>query len=298
MPSHVIVPLDGSTNAEAILPHALFFARQTQSVLTLLRVIMPPGEPAYAVPYIPDDWYEGEISWTKSYLTALATRLQAQGARVQTQHVEDTFAGAGINLYAQQHSDVQLIAIATHGRGAGGRLLLGNVAGDVFASTPTSLLLLHPSTDEHIPYGPITPASYQTIVVPLDGTVLSEQVLERATALALACNSSVLLVAVLPTHLLEEEILADDIVEPLQRVQAHEEKKRSAFLEDQAEQLRTSTGLTVETVVAEGDPGTFIERFFGKHQQHLLIVATREQAERKVMKFLHQSNAPVLFLHG
>jgi hypothetical protein len=55
MPSHVIATLDGSTNAEAILPHALFFARETQSVLTLLRVIMPPGEPAYGVPYILDD---------------------------------------------------------------------------------------------------------------------------------------------------------------------------------------------------------------------------------------------------
>jgi nucleotide-binding universal stress UspA family protein len=45
MESQVIVPLDGSTNAEAILPHALFFALQTESALTLLRVIMPPEEP-------------------------------------------------------------------------------------------------------------------------------------------------------------------------------------------------------------------------------------------------------------
>src|SRR5579884_2254088 len=37
MPSHVIATLDGSTNAEAGLPHALFFARETQSILTLLR---------------------------------------------------------------------------------------------------------------------------------------------------------------------------------------------------------------------------------------------------------------------
>ena len=296
MQSQVIVPLDGSTYAETILPHALFFAQQTQSVLTLLRVILPPGEPVYAVPYIPDDWYEGEISWTKSYLTTLATRLQAQGARVQTQHVEGTFAGAAIESYAQQHSDVQLIAIATHGRGAGGRLLLGTVAGDVFASTSTSLLLLHPSTDEPIPPGPIVPASYQTIVVPLDGTMLSERVLERATALALDCNASVLLVAVLPTHFLEEEIVVDEIGEPLQKVRAHEEMKRADYLADQAEQVRSSTGLTVQTAIADGDPETFIKRFFGKNQQNLLIVATREQAEHKVMRFLHHGNVPVLFV--
>src|SRR5712692_11927159 len=96
MPSHMIVPLDGSTNAEAMLPHALFFARETQSVLTLLRVIMPPGEPAYGVPSIPDDWYAGEARWTNNYLGGLAARLEPQGVRVQTQHVEGVSAGGAI----------------------------------------------------------------------------------------------------------------------------------------------------------------------------------------------------------
>src|SRR5215469_10843120 len=132
MPLHIIVPLDGSANAEAILPHALFLALQSQSTLTLLRVIMPPGEPEYPAPYIPDDWYAGEVSWTKNYLASLAVRLQAQGVRVQTQHVEGISAGAAINSYAEQHPDVRLIALATHGRDAAGRLLLGSVAKDVF----------------------------------------------------------------------------------------------------------------------------------------------------------------------
>ena len=296
MQSQVIVPLDGSANAEAILPHALFFAQQTQSLLTLLRVIMPPGEPEYAVPYIPDDWYDGEVSWTKNYLTSLASRLQAPGVRVQTQYLEGTFCGATINSYAEQHSDVQLIALATHGRGAGGRLLLGSVAGDVYASAPTSLLLLHPPKDEQLPSGPIRGAAYQTIVVPLDGTALSERVLEQATPLALACHASVLLVAVLSLPLLEEEILVDEIEEPLQRVPAHEEKKQADFLADQAEQLRSSTGLTVQTAVTEGNPAAFIEHYYGHHQPNLLIVTTRKQAEHKVMRFLHQCNVPVLFI--
>ncbi len=284
MQSQVIVPLDGSTNAEAILPHALFFAQQTQSLLTLLRVIMPPGEPEYAVPSIPDDWYAGEVMWTKNYLTSLATRLQAQGARVQTQYLEGTLCGATINSYAEQHPDVQLIALATHGRGAGGRLLLGSVAGDVFASAPTSLLLLHPPKDEQLPSGPITPASYQTIVVPLEGIVGSERVLEQATTLALACHASVLLVADQPPPLLE------------QGIRTYEEMKLTDFLVDQAERLRCSAGLTVQTAFTDGDPAAFIERLQGQDRQNLLIVTTRQQAEQKVMRFLHQSNVPVLFV--
>ncbi len=116
------------------------------------------------------------------------------------------------------------------------------MAKDIFASAPTSLLLLHPPKNEHIPAGPITHTSYQTIVVPLDGIVGSERVLEQATTLALACNASVLLVDDPPPHLLEQEI------------RAHEEMKQADFLADQAEQLRSSTGLTVQTAFTDGDP--------------------------------------------
>jgi nucleotide-binding universal stress UspA family protein len=296
MQSQIIVPLDGSTHAETILPHALFIARQTQSIRILLRVIMPPGEPEYTAPYIPDDWYEGEVSWTKNYLNSVAARLQTQGVPVQTQHVEGTFAGAAINSYRELHPDVQLIALATHGRDAGGRLILGSVAGDIYSSASTSLLILHPAKDEHISPGAITDASYETIVVPLDGTEVSERVLERATDMALACKASVLLVSVFPTHLIEEEIVVDELVDPLQKAPASEEKERDDILEDKAEQLRISTGLLVQTLIAQGDPGTSIERFFGKKQRHQLIVTTRERAEHKVMRFLHRSNMPVLFL--
>ena len=200
------------------------------------------------------------------------------------QHVEGTFAGAAINSYAEQHAYVQLIALATHGRSAGGRLLLGSVAGDVLASAPTSLLLLHPPKDRQLPPGPITQASYQTIVVPLDGMVGSERVLEQATRLALACHASLLLVADPPPPLLE------------QQVRAQEEMKEADFLADQAEQVRSSTGLTVQTAFTKGDPEAFIERLQGQYRQHLLIVTLRQQAEHKVMSFLHQSTVPVLFV--
>lgn len=203
---------------------------------------------------------------------------------MQTQHVEGTFAGAAINSYAEQHSDVQLIALASHGRDAGGRLLLGSVARDVYASATTSLLLLHPPKDVQLSSGPIISASYQTIVVPLNGLVSSERVLDQATTLALACNATVLLVADPPPSLLEQEI------------RAQEEIKLAGYLEDRAKHLRSNTGLTTQTAFTGGDPEAFIERLHRQYQQHLLIVTTREQAEHKVMRFLHQSNVPVLFV--
>jgi nucleotide-binding universal stress UspA family protein len=298
MQSYVIATLDGSPNAEVVLPHALFFARETQSVLTLLRVITPPRDPAYNVPYLPDDWYEGEVRWTRKYLNGLAARLESQGVSVQTHHEESVSAGVAITAYAGQQAGTRLIALASNGRGPGGRLLFGNVAGDVFVTAMTSLLLMHPAKDEQLPPGPINPATYSTIVVPLDDTESSKRALERATKLAQACHASLLLVTPLPPHIVEEEILTDDMLEPLESIPDQEEKRRSDFLERQAEQVRTSTGLTVQTMVDDGNPMAFMDRYFGNHQQHVLIVTTREQAEQKVLSFLLRSNAPVLFLHG
>jgi nucleotide-binding universal stress UspA family protein len=298
MQSQIIATLDGSINAEVILPHALFFARETQSILTLLRVILPPGEPVYGVPSLPDDWYAGEVIRARNYLSALAARLESQDVRVQTHYVEGVSAGDAITGYAVQHPDTRLIALASNGRGPGGLLLFGNVAGNVFATAPTSLLLLHPARDEQLPAGPIKPASYKTIVVPLDGTEPSKQALERATALARSCQASLLLVAPLSTHFKAAVVLEEERVGPVPGGPQYEEEKRFDFLESQAEQLRATTSLRVETAVDDGEPTTFIERFFGKDQQHVLIVTTHDQAEKKVLSFLHQSNAPMLLLHG
>ena len=200
-------------------------------VLTLLRVITLPGSPGYGVPYLPDNWYADEARWTSNYLRRMAARLESQGVRMHTHYEEGAFAGGTITAYAAQQPDTQLIALASNGRGPAGRLLLGNVAGDVFATAPTSVLLLHPAKDKQLPPGPIKPASYQTIMVPLDRTELSRRALERATTLAQGCHASLLLIASLPTHVVEKERLTDDLVEPLQSGAEHEEKKRSDFLE-------------------------------------------------------------------
>jgi nucleotide-binding universal stress UspA family protein len=279
-----------------ILPHALFLAQQTHSLLTLFRVIVPPRELAYTVQYIPDDWYSSEVSWTEQYLSTLASRLQVQGIRVQALDMECVSASTAITSYAEQHPDVRLIALATHGRDAAGRLFLGSVAENVFACAKTSLLLLHPSKDAQLPAGPISRASYQTIVVPLDGTALSERLLEPATTLALQDHASLLLVSIPPPSVFEQEVRVDEIEKPLEQVSEHQEMKQADFLADQAEQLRTSTGLTMQTAIVDGDPAAFIDGLAQENQQQLLIVTTREQAELKVMRFLHQCNVPVLFV--
>ena len=283
MQSQVIVPLDGSVSAEAILPHALLFAQRGQSILTLLQIVTPSGLPGVRDRMIPDNWSEGEEIWGQDYLATMARRLQSSGVTIQTRHPEAALAEQAIVSYTKHQPQVQLIALTTHGRGAAGRAIFGSVAEQVFASVPTSLLLLHPPKGEQTGSGPIVSASYQTIIVLLDGSVEAERALHEATSLAQEFSATLVLVAVPPRP--GEEIFV-----------AEEEQPVSDSPEEKAQLLRTTTGLRVETAATARDPEAFIEQLTGHGQGNLLVVATREQAPYGAEKFLRHRNVPVLLL--
>ena len=283
MQSQVIVPLDGSASAEAILPHALLFAQRGRSILTLLQIVTPSSLPGVRDRMIPDNWSEGEEIWGQDYLASMVRRLQSSGVTVQMRHPEAVLAGQAIVSYTKHQPQAQLIALTTHGRSAAGRALFGSVAEQVFASVSTSLLLLHPPKGEHTASGPIVSASYQTIIVLLDGSVEAERALNQATSLAQQCRATLVLVAVPPRP--GEEIFI-----------AEEEQPVSDSPEEKAQLLRTTTGLRVETATATKEPEAFIERISGHRPNDLLVVATREQALYGAEKFLRHRNVPVLLL--
>src|SRR5437667_6350212 len=281
MQSQVIVPLDGSASAEAILPHALLFAQRGQSILTLLQIVTPSGLPGGRDRMIPDNWSEGEEIWGQDYLAAMVSRLQSSSVTVQTRHPEAALAGQAIVSYSKHQPQVQLIALTTHGRRAAGRALFGSVAEQVFASVSTSLLLLHPPKGEHTASGPIVSTSYQTIIVLLDGSVEAERALHEATSLAQELSATLVLVA-LPARPGDEVFVSEG------------EQPVSDSPEEKAQLLRTTTGLRVETAATARAPEAFIERLTGHGQRNLLVVATREQALYGAEKFLRHRNVPIL----
>jgi len=283
MQSQVIVPLDGSASAEAILPHALLFAQRGQSILTLLQIGTPSGLPGVRDRMIPDNWSEGEEIWGQDYLAAMVRRLQSSGVTIQTRHPEAALAEQAIVSYTKHQPQVQLIALTTQGRSAAGRALFGSLAEQVFASVSTSLLLLHPPKGEQTGSGPIVSASYQTIIVLLDGSVEAERALHEATSLAQEFSATLVLVAVPPRP--GEEIFVSEGEQPV-----------SDSPEEKAQLLRTTTGLRVETATTASDPEAFIERITGHGLRNLLVVATREQALYGAEKFLRHRNVPVLLL--
>jgi nucleotide-binding universal stress UspA family protein len=251
--------------------------------MTLLQIVTPSGLPGVRDRMIPDNWSEGEEIWGQDYLAALVRRLQSSGVTVQTRHPEAALAEQAIVSYTKQQPQVQLIALTTEGRSAAGRAIFGSVAEQVFASLPTSLLLLHPPKGEQTASGPIASASYQTIIVLLDGSIEAERALHHATSLAQEFSATLVLVAVPPRP--GEEIFVSEGEQPV-----------SDSPEEKAQLLRTTTGLRVETATATKEPEAFIERISGHRPNDLLVVATREQALYGAEKFLRHRNVPVLLL--
>src|SRR6202795_732465 len=78
----IVVPLDGSTLAEQILPRVLELAKLEDAEITLLNVLIPQSSSQREIvdPSLP--WWDKDISHAQSYLFRIAGRLRRNGVAV------------------------------------------------------------------------------------------------------------------------------------------------------------------------------------------------------------------------
>src|ERR1700737_1279458 len=126
----IVVPLDGSTLAEQILPRVLTLAKLEEADITLLNVLVPHSYSQKEIvdPSLP--WWDKDISVAQTYLFRIAGKLRRNGVLVTTEIViGEHVARAPADFASREKAD--LIAIATHGRGGVARMLRGSVADTV-----------------------------------------------------------------------------------------------------------------------------------------------------------------------
>ncbi len=151
----IMVCLDGSELAEKILPYAVAEATCFNSELVLFRVV---SEPLLVTPVLPgitgmpvDAARVGkkaiaEENEARAYLQKLVEKIQADNElRISFETAQGT-AGPTIIQYCQEN-EIELIAIATHGRTGPGRVVLGSVADYVVRHSSLPLLLIRPSKE-------------------------------------------------------------------------------------------------------------------------------------------------------
>jgi len=151
----ILVPLDGSPEAEAVLPHAEQIARRCGAKLELVRSYAPsPALAAAAVaaampgtgPLLDTSPYGAAgREDADAYLEGIEGRLRGAGVEVEHRRLEGS-AGEAIVAEAERWG-ADLVAMTTHGRGGFDRLVHGSVASYVANHAPCPVLLVRPDTD-------------------------------------------------------------------------------------------------------------------------------------------------------
>ena len=139
----ILVPLDGSKRAEAILPHVEQIARCGQATVIFLRVVEPP--PLMVTPGQPDmklhqQKLQQRMEEAESYLKGIRGEFQQLGIDAEMEFGHGAVVEAIINAAVQNKAD--LIALASHGRSGLGQVVYGSVAAGVLQRVDRPLLLI------------------------------------------------------------------------------------------------------------------------------------------------------------
>lgn len=241
----ILVPLDGSPFGESALPHALEIARRTHAELELVHVHLyhePDTDVEGITPYHFEDVLAHDHEFDQSAFAKDEARLEelaaglnaAQGVSARGRVLRGSVAPTLFREAEALRAD--LVVMATHGRGGISRSWLGSVADYLVRHATMPLLLVRPEID------PEQGRALRSLMVPLDGSAFSEQVL--GPAVELIGSGRIILLRVL-TPLLRYGVPPADFDAP----EIQEERARAEdYLEMVASQLSRG-GVDADTLV-------------------------------------------------
>jgi nucleotide-binding universal stress UspA family protein len=145
----ILVPLDGSKRAEAILPHVQALLEQNnQAKAILLKVVEPEVIHPHEERALLEEFesYDHATAEAEKYLGAIQERLRNNGCQAETYIAHGSPVKGIIN--SAEHRNVDLIAMASHGRTGIPRVFYGSVAAGVLHSVDRPLLLIRSNDHE------------------------------------------------------------------------------------------------------------------------------------------------------
>lgn len=257
----ILVPLDGSTFGEQALPLALSLARRAEARLELLHVHTPVQE--YSELLLFDVPLDTKIrKQEKRYLDQMREKLTAIGPTPTVVNKDGHVPNVVMDHAATVNAD--LVVMTTHARGAMGRFWLGSVADRLIREITVPVLLVHPKESEAVKFD--QDIRFKNILVPLDGSPLSEGILEHATRLAKVMESSFTLVRVvkpllpmtLPMGVGSFGEMAHHMTLEVETMQENIRKEAGAYLESVADRLRGQGFQVTTRIEVEDQPARAI----------------------------------------
>jgi nucleotide-binding universal stress UspA family protein len=263
----ILVPVDGSPEASAALPYAAALA--TPGTEIVLLTVVPSATAADAA---------------RAGLETAAQRLRVAGQTVRTEVATGNPARRIVDIAAELRAE--MIVMASHGRGAIGRLIYGSVADRVGRESPVPVMVVR--TKQLAP-GPV---GISRLVVPLDGSSRAESALPVATAISQRLGTPVSLVRVVdPADAMPPAVGVDEAIpfEIYDEAEKELEQEARRYLEMMAQKLREQ-GLPMTTSVLVGSPASSIEE--ATHFGDVLVLSSHERTG--VMRWLLGSLAEKL----
>jgi nucleotide-binding universal stress UspA family protein len=265
----IMVPTDGSGFDREAIRVALRTAERCNAKVRLVRVLgtssfFSIAAAAEGLPAADVDPSERDRAWSELY--ALAAECRSESKADITADLHGGPIGDVLEGYARRHQ-VDLIVISTHGRSGLARLSLGSVTDSLIRHTTIPVLVVKPPTSY---LNPQVIKAFSRIVVPLDGSMLAEQILPRVVELAKLEEAEITLLNVLLPHSYSQK----EIVDPSLPWWEKDIARAQAYLFRIAGGIRRG-GVAVTTDIVIGENvATAISDFASRERADLIAIAT------------------------
>jgi nucleotide-binding universal stress UspA family protein len=276
--NHILVPLDGSTLAECVLPHVIAIAPVTHARITLLHVLQQTRNGGGTPAVDPMDWHLKKQNAEK-YLEGIVNRFSETGIPgVEPVILEGSPAGSVIDF--ARGNNVDLIALSTHGHsGLSGWNVSGVVQKILLRSYKSTLLVraYMPSSTG------TTKLRYKRLFVGMDCSARSEYVLPLAINLAQFYKSQLILETVIEKpRTINRMPVSQELEELSNRFVEQNQQAASHYFKQLLAQFSTKT-LKIKTHISVGNNAIAVLHDMAEESNAdlVLLAAHGETGERR-----------------
>lgn len=206
----ILIPLDGSSLAEAPILPALRLAESLSATVTLLRVVptLEMMAPFAKIKLSSDGAQKEQQRLAKNYLQGVRIMHKESPVTIKTAVTLGRPAKV-INQFIEENG-VDLLMISSHGGSGIGRWRYGGVAMKLLLTAPCSTLIMRVDKPER-------PLSFERILVLLDGSKESETAVDTVTEMTKQIDATLFLFRTAPPiHKAVGKTQADQLLPELQ----------------------------------------------------------------------------------
>ncbi len=296
MINHILVPLDGSSLAECVLPHVMAIAPVTNAHVTLIHVLEHPDTSNGSLPIDPMGWHMQKQE-LQAYLEQTVERLQNSGLDASQALLEGKPAESIIEFAHANNAD--LIALSTHGRTGLSGWNVSSVVQKVLLRSYRSILLARAYT-----YASGEEIKYKRLFIGSDGSARAEFMLPVAISLAQFHKSEVVIGTVVQKPQLIQRMPPSEEATKLIDQLTDENQKIAAHYHEQLTTQLSLKGIRVRSTVAVADHVvSALHDMVDESQADLvMLVAHGESGERRwpygsiATSFIAHGSTPLIIM--